>query len=208
MKQTIAIDVDDVLAAHVPAFVAFSNQRYGTNLTVEDYEGHFAKVWEVEHEEVERRALEFHTSVSAAEYELIAASNITIMSLSQHYNLKIVTARRKEMIQPTLEWLEQYFPGVFNDVHFVPIWEPNNLVTKADICKEIGADYLIDDLPEHCIIASAGGIESLLFGDYAWNRTHDLIPGMTRVRNWDEVLQYFESKRTHSQLQDVYTTTA
>ena len=55
-RGSIAIDLDDVLAAHVESFVAFSNANYGTNLGVEDYRDHWANLWGVENEEIERRA--------------------------------------------------------------------------------------------------------------------------------------------------------
>ena len=41
-RKVIAIDLDDVLAAHVESFVAFSNERYGTSLQVDDYSDHWA----------------------------------------------------------------------------------------------------------------------------------------------------------------------
>jgi uncharacterized HAD superfamily protein len=36
-RQSIAIDIDDVVVAHVDAFIEFSNKNYGTNYTIEDY---------------------------------------------------------------------------------------------------------------------------------------------------------------------------
>lgn len=35
-KKVIAVDLDDVLSASAPAYVKFSNERWETNLTVED----------------------------------------------------------------------------------------------------------------------------------------------------------------------------
>ena len=61
-RLRIAIDVDDVLAENAAGFVAFSNQRWGTTLQVDDYDEHWAKIWNVDNEEVERRAKEFHNS--------------------------------------------------------------------------------------------------------------------------------------------------
>lgn len=36
--KTIAVDLDDVLSASVPGFVAYSNKRWGTTLTLDDYD--------------------------------------------------------------------------------------------------------------------------------------------------------------------------
>ena len=67
--------------------------------------------------------------------------------------------------------------------------------TKADIVKQIGADYLIDDQPKHCFAAAEAGITSLLFGDYRWNRNVKLPEGVVKVRTWHEVLEYFDGRK-------------
>lgn len=187
----IAIDVDDVIAAHAEAFVAFSNRYYGTNLTIEDYEDRWELIWNVDRGEIERRAREFHAPESVQRYRRIQQADKTLERLSQDYELVVVTARPKQLIEPTYTWLEEHFVGVFNAVHFVPIWEPDNKVTKADICNKIGAVYLIDDVPHHCNIAAEGGIKALLFGDYNWNRKEPIKPGVTRVSDWLAVQEYF-----------------
>jgi 5'(3')-deoxyribonucleotidase len=104
----------------------------------------------------------------------------------------IVTARRAHLIDTTREWLANYFPGYFKDIHFVPIWEPGNTITKADICKQIEADYLIDDLPKHCNVAADGGIKAILFGDYSWNKNENLHSGVVKCKDWDSVLSLFK----------------
>ena len=193
-RPTVAIDVDDVLAAHADAFISFSNRRYGTNFSIEDYHDDWPKLWGISHEEMEKRAKEFHTTQSVAKYQLIQEADNVILKLKESYRLFLVTARPKYNIESTYDWINRNFSGVFEDIHFVPIWEPNNTVTKADICKQIGADFLIDDLPQHCNIAAQGGIKALLFGDYSWNRNEEILNGVTRVKDWNEVLKYFNEK--------------
>ncbi|HYF96495.1 MAG TPA: hypothetical protein VD947_00480, partial [Patescibacteria group bacterium] len=55
-KQTIAVDLDDVLAAGAQGFVDFSNRRWGTQLKVEDFTERWADIWGVDLEEEKRRA--------------------------------------------------------------------------------------------------------------------------------------------------------
>ncbi|CAN5610997.1 hypothetical protein BH23PAT1_BH23PAT1_3910 [soil metagenome] len=193
-RQTIAVDIDDVLAAHAEAFIDFSNKKYGTSLTLEDYHDHWSYVWKVEYSEIERRAKEFHVPKSVMQYKLIQEADKAIHRLSGNYDLVIVSARGQDLLQTTREWIDNYFAGLFVDTHFVPIWEPNNTVTKADICKQIGAAYLIDDVPGHCNIAAEEGITALLFGDYAWNRHEKIADKVVRVKNWQEVVEYFYGK--------------
>ena len=61
-RLRIAIDIDDVLAENAIGFVAFSNERWGTRLSVDDYSEHWSEMWRVDSEEAERRARIFHDS--------------------------------------------------------------------------------------------------------------------------------------------------
>lgn len=190
-KQSIAIDLDDVLAAHAEAFVQFSNELYKTDLTVDDYTDYWSEIWQVEEEEVERRSAEFHTPGVVMRFGVKDEALDTLRRLKEHYELFVVTARRKKLIDITQEWLDKEFSGIFLGVHFVPIWEPNNTITKAEISKEIGAIYLIDDLVQHCNLAAEAGIQALLFGDYSWNRSDPLHEDVIRIKDWQSVASFF-----------------
>ena len=50
-RLRIAIDIDDVLAENAIGFVAFSNERWGTRLSVDDYSEHWSEMWRVDSEE-------------------------------------------------------------------------------------------------------------------------------------------------------------
>ncbi|MGI9028090.1 MAG: 5' nucleotidase, NT5C type [Candidatus Saccharimonadales bacterium] len=189
-QQTIGVDIDDVLAAHLPAFVKYSNDTYNTGLTAETYEEYWPNLWNISMDETLKRAREFH-ELTVASYERIADADSVLANLSKKYRLVIVTARPKYNIEATHEWIGQHFKDVFDDIHFVPIWEPDNKVTKADICKQIGADYLIDDIPRHCNFAAEAGVAALLFGGYTWSRDHLVHDDVVRVNNWHEVGEHF-----------------
>lgn len=193
-RETVAIDVDDVIAAHAEAFVEFSNEQYGTHLTVNDYSEHWHDLWQADNEEVERRAAEFHTPERTLSYQRKQEAAIVLGDLSLKKNLVVVTARPYGLVDTTRLWLDENFPEVFSDYHFVPIWTPGNTVTKADICRQIDADFLVDDLTRHCNVAAEAGIQALLFGDYPWNRNEEIHPNVTKVSSWPEVWEYFDAR--------------
>lgn len=198
-KKVIALDLDDVLAGNVETFVKFSNERWQTNLTVEDFDEDFRTLWGVDHTEVERRMVEFADSGIVADYPHFEDAVPVVHKLSQSYDLVIVTSRRSALMQHTAVWLEQYFGHVFKDVRHAGFYdnlhdEGSWRKTKADICREIGADYLVDDQLKHCIAAAEAGIESLLFGNYSWNKAESLPKGIRRVSDWAEVEAYFDAK--------------
>ncbi len=196
-KQIIAVDIDDVISAYAKGFVEFSNKRWGTNLKPEDYSEHWTEIWQVDHQEEERRANELYTSGLYDNLRYFPEAKEILKSLTQKYRVVAVTSRRNIISKETKAWLEKYFKDIFEEIHFAGIWDKLDStairikLTKAEVCKEIGADYLIDDHPKHCIAAAEAGIESLLFGDYSWNQDVKLPSGVTRVKNWQEIADYF-----------------
>lgn len=198
MKQkTIAVDIDDVLAISAEALVDFSNARWGTRLTVEDYDEDWGKMWQVDVVEERRRSDEWHASDGISSKRPQEEGLTVLKHLSQSYRLVIATSRRKIIQEDTRLWLEKHYLGIFDEVHFSGIWDERtpdaHMLTKAQLCAEIGADYLIDDQVKHCVGAAEAGIQALLFGDYNWNRHAALPDGVTRVKNWQEVKEFFDA---------------
>ena len=197
-RLKIAIDVDDVLAENAAGFVAFSNQRWSTSLGVDDYDEHWSKMWNIDNDEVERRATEFHESAVMRDYGHIGGAFSVLQYLSQAHHLAIATSRRLQMREDTLAWISEHFPGIFvNDaIHFAGIWDTvsdtSHSMTKADLIAQIDADILIDDQLKHCIAVAETGRHALLFGDYRWNRQKHLPPRVIRCANWDDVRSAIE----------------
>lgn len=192
----IAIDIDDVLADHAKPFVEFSNKRWGTNLTVNDYDEHWAKMWQVDREEGGRRAAEFRSSKIISKYDHTESAFEVLQKLSGRFSLVVLTSRRLEMEKETRAWITRHYPNIFTEIHFSGIWEVGDseahLRTKAEVCKSLGVSYLIDDQLKHCLGASECGVVSLLFGNYTWNQSDNLPKNVIRVKNWEEIQTYFK----------------
>lgn len=197
-RLKIAVDIDDVLAENAAGFVAFSNQRWGTSLTVDDYDEHWARMWQVDNAEVERRAQEFHESSAMRGYGHIGGAYDVLLPLSKKHHLVIATSRRLQMRGDTLLWIDEYFPGVFSSsaVYFAGIWdnvsEDSYKMTKAELITSIGADVLIDDQLKHCLAVGEQGRQAILFGDYSWNKSDSLPNGVARCLNWVDVEREIE----------------
>lgn len=193
---TVAFDIDDVLSTNVKDFVAFSNSKWGTNLTDDDYDEDWARLWGVSKEEALRRSRLYHESGYIGTYGHHAEALPVLKKLKKHFKLVIVTSRRKVLMRETAEWLDNYFEGIFEEIHYAGIWddEAEGAVhaTKADICEQVGADYLVDDQPKHCIGANQAGIKAVLFGDYGWNRGIEVPASIKRVATWQELERYFD----------------
>jgi len=197
-KKRIAVDIDDVLAAYAEGFVAFSNERWGTNLTVEDYDEHWAAMWQTDHEETERRAQLINESGIHGRFRHDDTAAAVLRRLKERFDLVVVTARLISNKAVTAVWVERYFEGIFSEVRHAGIWEQDvpdrHTLTKVDVLREVGVDYLVDDQPKHCLAAAEAGMPTILFGDYAWNRNVEVPDGVTRCRDWGEVEEYFEHR--------------
>lgn len=196
-KPTIALDIDDVLADYAAGFVKFSNNQWGTNLTVEDYDEHWADVWKVEVEEVRCRADIIHSERLVRDLTHKSEARPVLDRLSKRYNLVVVTARRIQNKADTLAWLQLYYPMLSEEVvtfagFYDSIDDSSVLKTKGDIIASLGATYMIDDQPKHCISAIEHGIQPLMFGDYTWNRAANLPAEVIRVADWNDVEKYFD----------------
>ncbi|MDB5258971.1 MAG: hypothetical protein JWO73_179 [Candidatus Taylorbacteria bacterium] len=193
-KPIIAIDIDDVIAANASAFVEYSNRKYGTNLTIDDYQEHWAEVWKVEHEEVKKRAIEYHESGHIATYSMIDGAYEALKQLKERFRLVAVTSRRNSINQLTKEWIQKYYPDIFDTIVFCGFFDSEKSglnLTKGDLVKNMAAEYFIDDQIKHVSAVAENGIKSLLFGDYFWNKTDNLPENVLRVKNWQEAADYF-----------------
>jgi 5'(3')-deoxyribonucleotidase len=199
-KPIIAIDVDDVLARTNEGMMHFINRHFGTNLTWKDYEvegayeGYWEMVWNVSKEEARERYGKFVASGAVKDLIPVDGAIKAIERLKQRFDLAIVTARSDDQIEHTHHWLDAHFPKTFNSVDFVSTWSPDHTLTKAIICKQIGASYLIDDSIDHCRLAVEADIETILFGHYGWNKSKQLPKGIFRINTWPEVVEYFDGK--------------
>ncbi len=200
MKKLIAVDLDDVLASSAQNFVEYSNKRWGTRLSVEDYDEHWGEMWGIDHKQTKQRADHIYSSKIQVDIKHFDDALLVLQKLANKYKLVITTSRHRLVQKITTEWLDTYFKGIFDDVHFAGIWDQGHdadvavNLTKAELCSKIGASYLIDDHPKHCFAAAEVGVDALLFGDYRWNRSVTLPERVTRVRDWQEVARYFHAK--------------
>lgn len=192
-RLRIAIDIDDVLAENAIGFVAFSNERWGTRLSIDDYSEHWSEMWRVDSEEAERRAHVFHDSGIIKGYAHVGGAEEVLRNMSQVHHLMITTSRRLQVQSDTLLWIEEHFPGIFasSAVYFSGLWdtvhEGSHKLTKTELITQINADVLIDDQLKHCLAVSETGRNAILFGDYTWNRADNLPDRVVRCRSWSEV---------------------
>jgi 5'(3')-deoxyribonucleotidase len=196
-KQTIAVDIDDVLASSADEWVRHTNELWGTNLTIEDFDENWGAMWQVDHDEMKRRRDILFENRVVRDFPPQQQAMATLKQLSDHYRLIVTSSRNSDIRQDTLDWLNEHYADVFEEIHLSGIYdtgkEDAHTLTKRELLERVGADYLIDDQPKHCIAAAEAGLVGILFGEYAWNRDVELPSGVVRCKDWPAVQAYFDT---------------
>ncbi len=191
-KGKIALDIDDVTADSTESLRLLVNQRLGVNLTRDDYlvsSGHadyYEYVWEKNGlKDVNYAAFEAEMEIDQSHVPLMRGVKEAIVELSELYDVVFITARDVAWEKATREWFNRHFEKDV-ELYFSEGYQ-NKGMTKGQICKQVGAQWLIDDVPNHCRGALREGIGAILFGTYGW---HDDVPeGVVRCKDWSEVLK-------------------
>jgi uncharacterized HAD superfamily protein len=199
-----AVDLDDTCLDSQGPFVAFQNEAYGLNLTLDDYvDDRFWLIWNCSREEAVRRTFAFHRSEHFERIRPIEEAAEALRDLlafakeeDEEAELHIVTARPAHLRERTAGDVHRFFPGVFADVHFSNTYDPTlPVVTKAEVCTRIRARRIIDDTHRHAHVCAEAGLEAFLI-DFAWNRhLTGLHPNIRRVQHLRDVVEHLKRQR-------------
>jgi len=176
-RLKVAVDVDEVLGAFVDSLNRYYHDRFGERYEVSDYfEYCFRKVWDCEQDLSTEIVHDFFQSEHfKSGIAPIPGAYETLLALSQHVDLEVVTSRQHAIQDDTVAWIEMHFPGIFKDIHFGNHWaKEGKSLAKSEICKNIGAHCLIDDNPGYAIECAEAGINVLLYDwnmEYPWAKT-------------------------------------
>ncbi|XP_027072194.1 uncharacterized protein [Coffea arabica] len=200
-KIAVAVDVDEVLGSFVSALNRFVADRYSSNHSVSEYHVYeFCKIWNCSRDEADTRVHEFFkTSYFRTGIHPIPGARQALQNLSRFCDLSIVTSRQIAIKEHTIEWIENHYPGLFQEIHFGNHFALDGKSRpKSEICRTLGAKVLIDDNPRYAIECAEVGIKVLLFdyeNSYPWCKTESVNqhPLVTKVYNWQEVEHHLVS---------------
>jgi uncharacterized HAD superfamily protein len=195
-RETIAVDIDDVLVPHVKDLITWHNRQYGTQMTLQQYHSKDPKDWGAKTiEEAIKRVQKFFITRDFTEAKPTDEASKALRALSQNYNLIVITSRDNIIEDTTKRWLDQNFPELFQETHFTARFNlGGDSRLKSSVALAAKAKYLIDDALDNAEEAAKAGIRVLLFGNYPWNQIEELPDGITRVNDWQAVLEYFDEK--------------
>lgn len=186
-RPVVAVDIDEVLFPFTHEILGYYNRIDGTNFRYEDVRSFdLETIWGGTRQEAVDRVHVFQRVEQRSMMPIMHSQEIT-RRLSKLHDLVVVTSRDDRFTEPTVRWINHHFPETFRDIilagnHYTGL--PYR--TKLEVCREVGANILIEDQLKYAIECVGGGVQVLLFGDYGWNHAPDLPKGITRVRSWLE----------------------
>jgi len=198
-RPVIAVDIDDVLVDSAASILGDYNKKYGTSLTKNHYYSKDIKVLEVEHYDI--AAERFGKYIASKEYTdmpPISGAVSAINRLSSRYDFVGVTSRPEFIAEATNKWLKKHFKsGIIKAIYtsFVmgSVSQQSSILTKAGVCQELGASYMIEDHLGHVLPVSELDITVFLI-DQPWNQAGALPKNVIRVKNWLEIEKYLDGR--------------
>lgn len=185
----LGIDLDDVIVDFFPSFFTFYNKKYEKNFNIEKMDSYY--IWEIgigkNREEAIKLIDEFYDSLEFDLMPLSPGAGEAIKKLSNlGFDIFIITSRPLRFKNKTEKFLKKYFSDVPFEIKYSTGLEEQR-ETKAEICKKLGINVIIEDAPNYAKICALNGIKTLLL-DRPWNQNleHENIK---RVYNWGEILE-------------------
>jgi 5'(3')-deoxyribonucleotidase len=178
MRPGFAVDIDNVLAVAEEEV-----QRIFQELTGDAWPGDlFASAGGLDGSDLDRAVIEeifnhFHEK-SIPGLPVVPGARLALETLQKQFRIVIITARRPSARPQTLQWLH---------MHELPFDELHLTGEKSDVSD--GVVFAVDDHPTHIQDYIEQGIQTFLM-DQPWNRSFSKA-GVTRVENWEQLLQTF-----------------
>jgi 5'(3')-deoxyribonucleotidase len=194
-KPTLVVDIDDVLAATTLGVIVHASDLLRQEMRLGDIKS--VDFW-LEYGVADFEAIALVQGYNDAGFPGLVPVDGAVEALSKIaklFNIHAVTARDSRVKPTTVDWLDTHYTGLIADVHFVGNkFVSDRIVSKAEICRQIGAKVAIDDDVEHIADYMSAGIDAVVYGDYPWSN-YDVMPsGSMRCKTWESVYEYLRSR--------------
>ena len=192
----IGIDLDEVLADFLSAFIRFHNEKHGTSFFREQFRSyHVHHIWGGTPDRTIREIYEFYTTKYFDDIKPIPGSLENIDRLCKDHDLMVITSRQNDISQKTLDWINRFFGNKFSGVFFT---NENSLhgecENKSDICRNSSVDFMVEDYMDYAE-ECARSVKKVFLLDSPWNRTENLPQNISRVYSWNEITEDLLGKK-------------
>ena len=180
----LGVDIDGVIADFATPYVAYHNERYGTNYSLNDIYAH--DLWVVFNLPLEEFIADIRRFFGSNHfYQIQPFPEVVpiVRSLAQEHQLCVVTSRFFEFLERTRSFIGHYFDGCFQAIHCTYSTDNSTYqhgTGKGDLCKRLGVDLLVDDCVANVHDAVQHGVQAVLV-ERPWNVRESLPALVERV---------------------------
>jgi uncharacterized HAD superfamily protein len=187
--MVFAIDMDDVLVNTVQTINLFHNEKFGTNYHYDDYKSFYLwKTWGGDRKDIIEKMDQYYHSAYFDNIRVCDEVLPIIGKLADDgHDLYLVTSRPKCVSEKTEKFLSKKFKNIFRQVIFTDhcIDGENYKRKKSDVCRELGADVMIEDCPDY-IRDCAKVVPKVLVPVRPWN-IEDFPENVIHFLEWKKI---------------------
>lgn len=187
----IGIDIDDVLADSLPAFLEGFNRRFGLEVPMTEAGWEiFRRYPEIPAEDIRAFFAELSHMDFLGSRPILTGAREGVERLHQAgHRLFVITGRLRQDRGATERWLNAAgFSSFFQEI--ADRDGVDTALHKRRAAKRLQLNVLLDDEYEVALSVAELPVRVLLF-DRPWNRG-SLPPRITRIHSWADVLTYFD----------------
>jgi 5'(3')-deoxyribonucleotidase len=176
----IAIDIDEVLVPFLKSMSKYHNKT----ITKTRYSYVYRNIFDITEEESQKMVQEFYRSQAFTQLTPMRGAQRAMYKIRRRADrMYIVTGRQDTVRDETEDWIDTFFPNIFDDVILTNSYTPHE-VKKSDICRALNIGLIIDDNKGICDQCIEAGMNALNYiGDdeiYPWCEESDIS-----IKGWD-----------------------
>ena len=172
----LAIDIDEVLTPFLPTMLRWRQPR----CLPKKYPYICRTIYDISEKESQKLIHEFYETPEFQSLKPIKNSQEVIKILKQRgHSLYIVTGRQSVVRRKTEDWVEKWYPNLFNDVILTNSYTDQE-IKKSQVCNMLNIGLIIDDNFEICMDCISKGTKAINFiGDpiYPWCDKNEISKG-------------------------------
>ena len=177
----IAIDIDEVL---VP-FLRPMAKHHKKSISKTRYSYVYRDIFDITEEESQKMVQEFYKSQAFTQLTPIKGAQRAMYKLRKDADkMYVVTGRQDIVREETEDWIDIFFPNIFDDVILTNSYTPHE-VKKADICRALNIGLIIDDnkgICDQCIEAGTDALNFIGEDIYPW-----CVESEISIKGWDKL---------------------
>ncbi len=183
----LGIDLDGPLVHFVEAYLRFHNRIYSTRFSPREIRKHYMREQlGVSEEQHSKDIFAFFESPEYGTLRPVHAALQIVRALREQHTLLVVTARSLNWQSLTAATVQQYYPDCFEGIHHTTGYGWTPRAKKAQVCKDLRLDALIEDCVENAIEVAQEGLPVLLISR-PWNQDYCPLPKYVRRIRWTTV---------------------